>query len=270
MTTAATMPARTRAATAVRVAMLAWSLVVILPLPAAAQAVPAYDVLRREIEELREGQRRLEGQIEEIKKLLAGGRSAEVRNVVVAVAGSSFKGELTAMVTVVEFSDYQCPFCGRYARETFPRIDAEYISTGKVRYVFRDFPIGSLHPRAFKAHEASHCAGEQGKYWEMHDRLFFHQQAVRAADLRLHADALALHRPWFEECLDAGRHAARIRQDLEEGKRATVRGTPTFFIGLTVPDEPMITAARVIRGAQPYSAFKEAIDALLTDSTRPP
>jgi len=266
--TLATTPPRNRAATAARVAMLAWSLVMLPPLPAAAQSAPSPDALRREIEELREGQRRLEGQIEEIKKLLAGTRPPETRNVVVAVAGSPFKGEPTATVTVVEFSDYQCPFCRRYARDTFPRIEAEYVRTGKVRYVFRDFPIGSLHPRAFKAHEAGHCAGEQGKYWEMHDRLFLDQRAAGVTDLRLHADALALHRPRFEECLDAGRHAARIRQHLEDGKRATVRGTPTFFIGLTVPGEPTITAARVIRGAQPYSAFEEAIEALLSDGSR--
>jgi len=256
--TLATTPPRNRAATAARVAMLAWSLVMLPPLPAAAQSAPSPDALRREIEELREGQRRLEGQIEEIKKLLAGTRPPETRNVVVAVAGSPFKGEPTATVTVVEFSDYQCPFCRRYARDTFPRIEAEYVRTGKVRYVFRDFPIGSLHPRAFKAHEAGHCAGEQGKYWEMHDRLFKNQRALMVDNLRGFARDLGLKVEDFNSCLDQGKYATTVSEDLAAGSAVGVTGTPTFFIGKTAADGTI--EATSVRGAQPITSFRQAID----------
>ncbi len=198
----------------------------------------------------------------------AGRRPAETQEVVLTVGEGPFKGDRNAKVTVVEFSDYHCPFCGRFSRDTLPQIEAEYIKTGKVKYVFRDFPIASLHPRAFKAHEAGHCAGEQGKYWEMHDRLFAEQKVAAASELRLHTQALDLDGGRFEECLNTGRYAPRIRQHVEDGKRATVRGTPTFFIGLSVPGQPIIKTVTVIRGAQAYSMFKEAIEDALRAAGR--
>lgn len=249
-----------------RWALIGSTLTVLQQAQAAAQSAPQLDGLQAEVEQLREGQRRLEKEIEAIKQLLLDRRPAETHDVAVDIERAYFKGDRRAKVTVVEFSDYLCPFCGRYARETFPRIEAEYIRTGKVRYVFRDFPIASIHPAAPKAHEAGHCAGEQGKFWEMHDRLFLNQRAAGAEELRLHADALGLHRERFDECLNAGRYAPQIRQHLEEGKQGTVRGTPTFLLGLTVDGEPSMRATRVIRGAQPYKVFKEAIEALLSET----
>jgi protein-disulfide isomerase len=145
-----------------------------------------------------------------------------------------------------------------------PQIEKEYIKTGKVKYVVRDFPLEAIHKDAFKAAEAAHCAGEQGKYWEMHDRLFANQRALGPKDLPQHAQALGLDVSKFQQCLESGKHAARIRKDLEDGRRAGVTGTPGFVLGVTEPNDPKVKVLRVIKGAQPYTSFRDAIESILS------
>ena len=145
-----------------------------------------------------------------------------------------------------------------------PQIESEYIKTGKLKYVARDFPLESIHKEAFKAAEAAHCAGDQGQYWEMHTRLFANQRALGTKDLPQHAQALGRNVPRFQQCFDSGKHAARIRKDLEDGQKAGVTGTPAFFLGVTVPNDPTVKVIRVLKGAQPYTSFKDAIDSLLS------
>jgi protein-disulfide isomerase len=128
----------------------------------------------------------------------------------------------------------------------------------------RDFPIERIHPQAFRAAEAAHCAGAQGKFWEMHARLFANQRALDLNDLMGHARALGLEGPKFHKCLESGTYAERIRGDLADGQKAGVTGTPAFFLGLTRPDEPTINALIKISGALPYQGFKDAIDSLLS------
>lgn len=129
----------------------------------------------------------------------------------------------------------------------------------------RDFPLESIHPQAFKAAEAAHCAGDQGKYWEMYERLFANQRALGPSDLPGHAGALGLDLAAFQGCLDGGKHAARVRRGLDDGQKAGVRGTPTFFLGVVDGGDAKVRVLRVIRGAQPFAAFKAAIDAALAD-----
>lgn len=246
--------------------ILVCALAALQPRVAAAQGTAQLETLQQEVRALREGQRKLEAELETIKKRVIDRNISQLQDVVVSVEGSPFKGQSVAKVTVVEFSDYQCPFCARHARETLAALEADYITTGKVKYVFQDFPIASIHPLAFKAHEGAHCAGEQGKYWPMHERLFKSQKALVATDLRAHADALALDASRFQECLDGGRYATAVRQRVAQGKKATVRGTPTFFVGLTDAAQPTVRAVKVIRGAQPYQVFKDAIEELLAAS----
>ncbi len=131
--------------------------------------------------------------------------------------------------------------------------------------MFRDWPIESLHPFAFKAAEAAQCAGEQGKYWEMHDRLFANQALLAPAELTKHAQAIALDATAFQQCLDSGKHAARIRKDLAEGQAAGVTGTPAFFVGWTVAGQATVKTVKDLRGAIPYAAFKQALDGLLAE-----
>lgn len=184
-------------------------------------------------------------------------------DLLVAVQGAPALGPDRARVTIVEFSDYQCPFCRRHSSQVLPELVKEYVKTGKLRYVFRDFPITSIHPQAHRLHEAAHCAGDQGRYWEMHDRLFEDSRRTEAKDLAARARALGLDAQRFEQCVAEGVHAARVRQGVADGENARVRGTPTFFVGLTAPDGAPMRPQRLIVGAQPYAAFKQAIDGLL-------
>ena len=122
----------------------------------------------------------------------------------------------------------------------------------------------AIHPNAFKAAEAAHCAAEQGKYWEMHARLFAHQQALGLSDLPRHAQALGLDMATFQVCVESGKYATTIRQGLADGQRAGVNGTPTIFLGLMEPNNPKVKVVGMLVGAQPYSSFREAIDRLLS------
>jgi protein-disulfide isomerase len=130
--------------------------------------------------------------------------------------------------------------------------------------VVRDLPLESIHPNAFKAAEASHCAREQGKYWEMHDRLFANQRQLGRDDLTKHAQEIGLKMPAFEQCMASAKYADAIKKDLAEATRLQVSGTPTFFIGVTGGNGEM-KATRMV-GAQPYAAFKAAIEKLLAEA----
>lgn len=235
--------------------------------PGFAQTSDEIRALRKDLEALKQGQSEIQKELQEIKTLLRGRVAApppDPQNVVLSVKDDPFKGEKNAKVTLIEFSDYQCPFCARHFRDTIPQLEREYVSTGKLKYIFRNFPIESIHPQAFKAHEAANCAAEQGKYWEMHDRLFANQNALGLKDMPNHAQALKLDLPKFQQCLDSGKYAAKIRKDLADGQKAGVQGTPSFFVALTEPNDGIVKAVRMIRGAQPYAAFRDAIESLLT------
>lgn len=173
------------------------------------------------------------------------------------------KGDKKAPVVLVEFSDYQCPFCARHVRETVPQIEREYVQTGKLRYAFRNYPLEAIHPQAFKAAEASLCAGEQGKFWQMHDQLFANQRALRPEDLHRHAQTIGLNVARFRQCLESGKYAGKVRQDQSDGQKVGIRGTPYFAIGY--PDgNDRVKVAKIISGAYPFQSFKEAIDSLLS------
>jgi len=164
----------------------------------------------------------------------------------------------------VEFSDYQCPFCGRYANDTYSKIIDGYVKTGKVRYALRNFPLESIHPNAEKAAEAAECAGDQGKYWEMHERLFKNQSQLDAKELPGHAVVLGLDQDKFKQCLDTGKFTAKVKGDAADGAKLNVRGTPTFFIGYPDPKDPSkLNAVKLLSGAQPLTAFTDILDALL-------
>jgi protein-disulfide isomerase len=127
-----------------------------------------------------------------------------------------------------------------------------------------DLPLESIHKQAFKAAEATHCAGEQGKFWEMHDRLFENQRALEPWNA--HAEALGLDVAAFEECMSSDRYAAAVRRDMAEAGKAGASGTPSFVVATTDPNDPTkVTGVSFLRGAQPFAAFKAAIDAALEE-----
>jgi protein-disulfide isomerase len=172
------------------------------------------------------------------------------------------RGDARAKVTIVEFSDYQCLPCANFAHDTLPAIRKEYIDAGKLRHVFRNLPLETVHPLAFKAHQAALCAGDQGRYWEMHDRLFEQQRALQPEQLIAHAKGVGLAERGLRKCLASGRHVARIRADMDEARQLGVEGTPAFLIGVSLPDGRVKTV-RYLRGARPYDEFKAAIEASL-------
>lgn len=172
-----------------------------------------------------------------------------------------FRGEKAAPVTLVEITDYQCPFCGRHARETLPQIEKEYVDTGKVKYYVIDLPLEQLHRDAFKAATAVRCASEQGKYWEMHDQLFANQQALSQWDAR--ATAVGLDIAKFDACFASGKYDADVRKDIGLTEAAGVRGTPGFYLATTGPGTTKVKTVKFVSGAQPFASFKAEIDALL-------
>lgn len=165
--------------------------------------------------------------------------------VTVDVSGSPSRGPSDAPVTIVEFSEFQCPFCRRVL-PTVREVEARY--KGRVRLVFRHFPL-ARHKDAPRAAEAAECARDQGRFWEMHDRLFDNADRLGAADLKQHARAIGLDGPAFDGCLDSGRHRDRWRRDLADAESYGASGTPMFFVN-----------GRLLSGAQPFAAFAQLIE----------
>lgn len=179
-----------------------------------------------------------------------------------SVTGFPSRGLSQAQVVVLEFSDFQCPFCGRYIRDTYPRLSANYVDTGKVKYVFRHFPLENIHPNAKNAALAANCAGNQGRFWEMHDRLFANQQALDLPALLAYGGALGLNDGKYRSCLNGQETAPAIEADKADALRAEFTGTPAFLIGRISADGRLHAVRRVV-GAQPYSVFQSAIDDVL-------
>ena len=169
-------------------------------------------------------------------------------------------GSEQATVAVIEYSDFEGPYCNRFHQQTLPRLKAEYIDTGKVRYLFRDFPL-SFHKKARPAHIAAHCAGEQGKFWEMHRAMFLNQKRLGPELFDEKMNALGLDATAFGECLRDPGSTRRLDAAIRSGDALNVRGTPTFFIG-RLRDGKVEDAVR-ISGAQPFGRFAGPIETLL-------
>jgi protein-disulfide isomerase len=167
-------------------------------------------------------------------------------------------GKSDAPLTMVEFTDYQCPFCGRFEATTFPEIKKNYIDTGKMRLIVRDLPLEGLHPFAMKAAQAAHCASDQGKFWEMKDLLFKNQNKLDADSLTGYATKdLALNADTFKKCMADGKHLKEIGAEARYAQSLGITGTPTFIVGKTAGDS---VEGRVIVGALPIENFAAVID----------
>jgi protein-disulfide isomerase len=167
----------------------------------------------------------------------------------VSIDDDAMIGDPNAPVTIIEFSDYQCPFCARFYTQTYPLLKEQYIDTGKANLVFRDFPLANIHPEAFAASEAAECVREQGgdeAYFEMHDKIFENQNSLSKTSLNNFAKELGYD---IEACLSSGKFYNEVNQDLQDGTTAGVRGTPSFFIN-----------GKMLEGAQPFSEFQRIID----------
>ncbi len=164
----------------------------------------------------------------------------------VPITGSPIKGLDNARVTIVKFEDFQCPFC-KQAQPILGEILSRY--NGKIRLIHKDLPLDSIHPQARQAAEAARCAGDEGKYWAYHDKLYASSPKVAIAELKMHAREIGLHQESFEKCLSTGKYKALVQKDLNDGSGLGLTGTPAFFIN-----------GREITGAQPIEAFAAIID----------
>ncbi|OYW01411.1 MAG: hypothetical protein B7X11_04065 [Acidobacteria bacterium 37-65-4] len=170
-------------------------------------------------------------------------------------------GKSDAPLTMVEFTDYQCPFCGRFEATTFPELKKNYIDTGKLRVILRDLPLSDMHPFALKAAQSVHCAGDQGKFWEMKELVFRNQNKLDADSLTGYATRdLALNADTFRKCMADGKHLKEIGNEVKYAQSLGITGTPTFIVGKTSGDS---VEGRLIVGAQPLPAFEAAINEML-------
>ncbi len=190
--------------------------------------------------------------IAELKKKYPTSVALKPPVVDVAAAGRPERGPKNASVTIIEFSDYQCPFCQK-AEDVVDQVMKTYAD--KVRLVYRDYPL-PFHPNARPASEAAACANAQGKFWEYHAKLF-HGDGLEPEKLKTYADQVGLDRKKFDDCLEKKPFKAEIDKDVKDGEKAGVNGTPAFFIN-----------GRMLSGAQPFEKFKEVIDDELATATK--
>ncbi len=181
------------------------------------------------------------------------------------ISDAPIKGDPNAPVAIIEFSDFQCPFCARFVRDTLPALEANYIRTGQAFLVFRHLPLEKLHPRAMPAAKAAACAGEQGRFWEMHDALFGGQAHLDDTSLTVRARTIGLDERPFAACL-AGSDAA-IKQDAALAASLRLTSTPTFLVG-TVEADGRMKARAILNGARPAGDFATAVENAATPTRR--
>lgn len=207
--------------------------------------------LKAEIRPFLESRRELQARAMLVEELKAkSGNAVKVtldppRYNVPLVASDPVRGSASAPVTIVEFSDYQCPFCAR-VNPTLDRVRQTY--GDRVRIIFKDYPLPN-HPEAPKAAEAARCAGDQGKYWELHDLMFANQRSLQVPMLKQHARAVGIEGTAFDACLDSGKYTKAVQDGADLGNRMGVNSTPTLYVN-----------GRPLIGAQPFEAFKQVID----------
>jgi len=180
-----------------------------------------------------------------------GQATGDTTRVQVSIDDDDFLGDANAPVTIIEFSDYECPFCARFYEDALQQIKEKYVDTGKVKFIYRDFPL-SFHTNAQKAAEAAECAGDQGKYYEMHNMLFESGVDGGVTAFKQYATNIGLNSNEFDVCLDSGKYYDEVQNDIKDGSAAGVRGTPATFVN-----------GILVSGAQPFSVFEQIIEAEL-------
>jgi protein-disulfide isomerase len=224
--------------------------------------------LKRQIQELQAAQAALQKELQEIKKQLPSGRPsppgpiAEVQFETVLLKSDPVKGEPSARVVMIEYSDFECPFCAQFARAIAPQIDRDYVITGKIQYVFRDLPL-LMHPRAQAAAEAAGCARLQGKFWPMYEQLFSNPRRLEASNLTAYAEVAGVDLPKFQQCLAEHQPSDAIEKDKADAARIAITGTPSFAIGILQPDGSTIKISKIVRGAFPFEIYRKAIEDVL-------
>jgi protein-disulfide isomerase len=232
--------------------------------------------LKNDLQQLKAQQQLILDRLDELKKLLnsrgSNAQSALKVPDTMGVDGELFRGEATAPVAIIEYADIECPFCRHFQRDIYPRVFGDYIKTGKARLYYRDMPL-PFHEHAVPAARAAHCAGEQGKFWEMHDSLFTDKvptpgpngrsSGLTASDIDERSAKLGLDTAKLNDCIASTRFADEIKRSSDEAAKMNIEGTPTFVIGTIGPNSNIVNVKKTIIGAQPFGAFKAVIDPLL-------
>ena len=222
-------------------------------------------VLRQEVQELKAQQQVILDRLDDLKKLLRGGPPAPQQVKLpdsLGIGGETFRGAPTATVAIIEYGDFECPFCRRFQQSTFPQILDTYVKTGKVRYIYRDMPL-PFHAHAMPAAQAVHCAAEQGKYWQMYDSLFTDQIAQNTGELDERAKKAGLDTAKLDSCMTSARSVPAIQRGAAEAAKMEIDGTPTFLIGTVAPNGDVVSVKASVVGAQPFEAFQAAVEPLL-------
>lgn len=241
--------------------------------------------MRNDIQQLKAQQQQILDRLDELKKLLNSRRADNTPPPIKApdtmsVDGEPFRGEATAPVAIIEYGDIECPFCRHFKQVVYPQIVDAYIKTGKARFYYRDMPL-PFHEHAMPAARAEHCAGEQGKFWEMHDALFTEKpgeigpgpggrdRTLSQETIDEHAGALGMDAAKLDACMASTRFADLIKRNTDEAAEMNIEGTPTFLIGTIDPNGNIVKVNKPVVGAQPFAAFKAVIDPLLAPTPAP-
>jgi protein-disulfide isomerase len=211
------------------------------------------------------GQSKILEELQSIKTLLQSKQAApntppqiDVRGVEFDLLGNPMIGVNDSKVVMIEFTDYQCQFCGRFVRDTFSEIRKQFIDTGKIRYAVMDNPL-AMHNMAKKAAEASHCASAQGKFWEMHDQMMRKQESI--SDLSSITVGNGINLPQFEDCLNTNRYTEYVSKEMALAQKLGITGVPGFIIAEIISEDPLrVRGIRSMYGAQPFTIFQSEIE----------
>jgi protein-disulfide isomerase len=205
-------------------------------------------------------------ELRQIRRLLAGqetGQAAQqppVPRLSLEIGDALVLGSAEAPLTIIEFTDYQCPFCQRFHLATFSLLKRDYIDSGKVRFVSRDLPLTEVHPYALRAAQAARCAGDQGQFWALRDRMQRSTGALDLPNLIAHAAELRLDAARFRSCVESEKYRSAVENDARVAGKLGVTGTPSFLIGKSTPAG---VEGEIVTGALPYDAFSAKLKALL-------
>lgn len=236
---------------------------------AAAEPAPAsVEVLQRQIDELKAGQQELLRELRALRSELAAAPArveqpaAPQPPPTLNIQGEPFRGQGSARVALIDYSDFDCSHCATFATTVLPELHRRYIATGKLRYYFRDLPDRQSEASFLKARLAR-CAGEQGLFWEVHDHLFAAQPKLTGEAWKADLNALGVDVRKVEACLEAGRHGDVIQRSAAGAWRMGFRGTPTFVLGRLTEDGDFVRVEQVLLGTEELGRFQELIDGLL-------
>jgi protein-disulfide isomerase len=185
----------------------------------------------------------------------------------VNIQGEPFRGSAEAPVAIIEYGDYQCSFCARFKQDVYPQIEADYLEASRLKYIYRDLPLAS-HRYALPAARAAYCAKEQGKYWEMHERIFTLKQSFSEIELTEQAQAIGLRMEDFRACVEDRRSEDEIVRVAATARMMQIENTPTFLIGTVAPGGDSVDVKAIVVGAKGLADFKVVIDPLIVESCR--